>query len=69
MATTEFISGNFKYTPVRDVTWNDVPSREWVRYEKRDDCWVRSGYSFINRRATRAEIINTLAGIYEQEDA
>lgn len=68
MASKEFTSENYKYTPGRDVYWNNLPSREWVRYEKRGNAWVRDGNTFVSRRATRREIIDTLAGVYEQPE-
>ena len=66
MATKEFFQGNFKYSPKGDVHWNNEPAREWVRYEKRGDAWVRDGNTFVSRKATRKEIADTLAGIYTE---
>jgi len=68
MASQEFKRGNFKYTPGSDVHWNNEPAREWVRYEKRGDAWVRDGNTYVSRKATRNEIADTLAGIYQQDD-
>ncbi len=67
MASKEFIKDGFKYCPMRDVYWNNQPAREWVRWENVKGSWVRSGHAFISRKATRAEIIDTLAGIYSAD--